>query len=240
MSRSGLDTRPERKAGAFFGRRKAKPLSARQQILYDRLLPELRVEATGEREIAPGRLFGFSPSAIRLEIGFGGGEHLVREAQSASDVAFIGAEPFVNGIAKALTAIEERRLQNIRLFDADATLLLDSLPSNCLDRIDLLYPDPWPKRRHWKRRFVNEANLARISRVLVPGGQFRFASDIDDYVNWTLRHTLRLEGLAWTAARAADWRNAWPGWRQTRYEKKALREGRRPTYLVFEKQDGFA
>ena len=148
---------------------------------------------------------------------------------------FIGVEPFINGLAKMLGKIEDDALTNVRLYNDDATQLLDWLPDACLDRIDLLYPDPWPKRRHWKRRFVNRANLDRFWRVLKPGGRFRFASDIDTYVNWTLLRVSEQGKFAWTATSSKDWNTPWQGWLRTRYEAKAVREGRTPCYLVFEK-----
>ncbi|MBN9023995.1 MAG: tRNA (guanosine(46)-N7)-methyltransferase TrmB, partial [Rhizobiales bacterium] len=169
----------------------------------------------------------------RLEIGFGGGEHLIAEASAHPGTGFIGVEPLVAGMAKAVAAVADRGLANVRLHDDDAALLLDWLPAGTLSRVDLFYPDPWPKRRHWKRRFVGPANLDRIARVLVPGGLFRVASDIDGYIDWTLRHLTARDDFAWTAETADDWRQPYPGWPGTRYEAKALREGRRPTYLAF-------
>jgi len=138
-------------------------------------------------------------------------------------------------MAKLLAEVEARGLRNIRLYDDDATALLDWLPVACLDQIDLLYPDPWPKKKHWKRRFVSQANLARFHRVLKPGGLFCFASDIDTYVNWTLIHCHDHGGFEWTARNAADWKTPFAGWPGTRYEAKARREGRGSAYLTFRK-----
>jgi tRNA (guanine-N7-)-methyltransferase len=170
---------------------------------------------------------------VRLEIGFGGGEHLVHEAESFPRTGFIGVEPFINGMAKALAAIEARKLTNIRLHHGDATDLFDWLPPASLSRFDLLYPDPWPKRRHWKRRFVQDKSIAAIARIVRRGGEFRFASDIPDYVAWTLLRFLRSPDFVWSAERADDWRLPWPGFSGTRYEAKAKREGRTPCYLMF-------
>jgi tRNA (guanine-N7-)-methyltransferase len=170
---------------------------------------------------------------VRLEIGFGGGEHLLHETATHPDAGFVGVEPFVNGMAKMTAALERQPLANIRLFNDDATLLLDWLPAASLDGIDLFYPDPWPKKRHWKRRFVNAANLDRFARVLKPGGRFRFASDIDTYVNWTLLHCRAHGAFEWQAGEAADWHTPYEGWPGTRYEAKAVREGRPPAYLTF-------
>ena len=126
-------------------------------------------------------------------------------------------------------------MANVRLFNRDAVLLLDWLPAESLSRVDLLYPDPWPKTRHWKRRFVNAENLDRIARCLVPGGTFRFASDVDAYVKWALREVARSGRLVWTADSIEACRAPWEGWPGTRYEAKALAEGRRPVYLTFRK-----
>jgi tRNA (guanine-N7-)-methyltransferase len=218
---------------ALWGRRKGKPLSARRAGLMADRLPALAVDIGAPRPESLADLFEGPVSTFRLEIGFGGGEHLIHEAEARPDIGFIGAEPFLNGLAKAVAAIDERNLQNIRLFGGDAAKLLDWLPDAALERIDLLYPDPWPKKRHWKRRFVGPENIGRFARVLVRGGHFRFASDIESYVDWTLRHFLPRPDFAWTAERADDWRQPFPGWPGTRYEAKALREGRKPAYLAF-------
>ena len=218
--------------GAFFGRRKGHPLRAHQAGLFETLLPRLAVDlTTPARDLAA--LFPIPVDDIRLEIGFGGAEHLIAQALDNPRVGFIGCEPFVNGMAKALAAIDAQQIENIRLHHADAADLLDWLPQNSLRRIDLLYPDPWPKRRHWKRRFVNAANIARLARVLCPGGEFRFATDWANYAEWTLLRLTRATAFSWTAERADDWRKPWPGFTRTRYEAKAIREGRVPCYLVF-------
>jgi len=225
----------ERKAEAFFGRRKGQKLRARKQRLWETLLPQLVLNPVSPSPGNPGDLFDPPKSEIRMEIGFGGGEHLAHEANLHPDTGFIGIEPFINGMAKMLGEIETRNLTNIRLYDDDATRILDWLPSCCVSRVDLLYPDPWPKKRHWKRRFVSQKNLDRIARVLVPGGELRFASDIDTYVNWTLLHCDHHREFCWTAKSARDWCEPWQGWLSTRYEAKAVRESRTPAYLIFEK-----
>jgi tRNA (guanine-N7-)-methyltransferase len=221
---------------ALWGRRKGKPLSARRTGLMAERLPALAVDIAAPRPEALTDLFEGPASAFRLEIGFGGGEHLIHEAAARPDVGFIGAEPFVNGLAKAVAAISDRNLANIRLFGGDAAQLLDWLPPASLERIDLLYPDPWPKKRHWKRRFVSPENIDRFARVLVEGGLFRFASDIESYVEWTLLHLTARPDFAWTAERPDDWRRPFPGWPGTRYEQKAFREGRKPAYLAFRRR----
>jgi len=196
-------------------------------------LPALLIDLDTPAPIDLADLFADRPAHINLEIGFGGGEHLLSHAARRPDAGFIGVEPFVNSMAKLLTALDDQPLANIRLYDDDATRLLDWLPAGAIDEIDLFYPDPWPKPRHFKRRFVNRANLDRFARVIKRGGTFRFASDIDTYVNWTLRHVAAHPDFAWMAGAADDWRTPWPHWPGTRYERKALREGRTPTYLTF-------
>ncbi len=221
---------------SLWGRRKGKPLSARRTDLMAERLPALLVDIGTPFSGTLAGLFESPVSAFRLEIGFGGGEHLVHEAEARPDIGFIGAEPFLNGMAKAVAAVSEKKLGNVRLFGSDAAELLDWLPAAALDRIDLFYPDPWPKKRHWKRRFVSRENLDRFARGLVPGGLFRFASDIESYVDWTLRHVVVRPEFDWTAERADDWRLPFPGWPGTRYERKAFAEGRKPAYLAFRRR----
>ena len=221
---------------ALHGRRKGKPLSARREQLMATLYRSLVVDLGAAPPPDLAALFAAPVTEVRLEIGFGGGEHLMHEAAAAPDVGFIGVEPFLAGMAKAVAGIADRDLATVRLYDDDAARLLDWLPPASLARVDLLYPDPWPKRRHWKRRFVSPGNLDRLARVLKPGGLFRFASDIDSYVEWTLFHVLRHAAFAWTAEKADDWRRPFPGWPGTRYEAKALAAGRKPAYLAFRRR----
>jgi len=221
--------------GAFFGRRKGHKLRARQADLIDHLLPRLSLDVAGPSPPDLADLFDPPAEEIRLEIGFGGGEHLIAEARVLAKVGFIGCEPYVNGMAKILTQIEAHNIGNVRLFAGDATELLAWLPPHSLARIDLIHPDPWPKRRHWKRRFVQDASVAALARVLKPDGEFRFVSDIDDYCAWTLAHLARSPDFAWTAERADDWRLPWADYTMTRYGRKAEREGRQAAYLRFRK-----
>lgn len=218
---------------AFFGRRKGHPLRPRQAELFGSLLPRLAIDLGAPAPEGLATLFAFPAQDVRLEIGFGGAEHLIAQAQANPNVGFIGCEPFVNGMAKALAAIDAGKLSNVRLHHADATELIDWLPTGSIARIDLLYPDPWPKRRHWKRRFVSDENVEKLGRILRSGGELRFATDWPNYAEWTLLRLLRSRDFLWTAARADDWRRPWPGFTGTRYEAKALREGRTPCYLVF-------
>lgn len=227
------ERRPERATEAFFGRRHGKSLRSRQREVLSGLLPRLKIDLEAAPPDRLARLFDVPVTAVRLEIGFGGGEHLLAEAGRFADVGFIGVEPFVNGMVKLLSRLDETPRGNIRLHDDDATQLLDWLPPASVGLIELLYPDPWPKKRHWKRRFVNAANLDRFARVLKPGGLFRFASDIDTYVDWTLIACRDHPAFDWRARSAADWNEPFEGWPGTRYEQKAVREGRRPAYLTF-------
>lgn len=224
---------PQREARAFFGRRKGHALKPNQKVLLDTLLPRLALDLAKPAPDDLTTLFPGSVEAVRIEIGFGGGEHMIAQAGNHPHTGFIGVEPFVNGMAKALAAISAHGVTNIRLHFGDAIHLLAWLPKQSLSRIDLLYADPWPKRRHWKRRFVQEGTLAQMAGVLRRGGEFRFATDWPDYAAWTLRHILRSADYEWTAERADDWRLPWGGFIETRYEAKAKREGRMPCYLIF-------
>ena len=219
--------------GSFFGRRRGKTLKPAQQRALGRVLPTLLIDVSEPSPEPLAALFPADCNAVRLEIGFGAGEHLLHEARSAPDIGHIGVEPFQNGMAAAAVAIEHEWLRNVRLFDRDAVLLLDWLPPASLSRVDLLFPDPWPKLRHWKRRFVCSGNLDRIARCLAPGGTFRFASDVEAYLKWTLREVAAHGRFAWTAERLEECRTPWAGWPGTRYERKAMSEGRSPGYLTF-------
>lgn len=224
--------RKARSTEAFFGRRHGKtlrPLQARALGRMDALRLDLKKPAPADLR----GLFSAPVDEVRLEIGFGGGEHLLAEARRLPRIGFIGVEPFVNGMARLLSDLGEDAPANLRLHDDDATFLLDWLPPASLAQIDLLYPDPWPKKRHWKRRFVNPANLDRFARALRPAGIFRFASDWPPYVNWTLERVPAHNGFTWPASCADDWRKPYEAWPGTRYEQKALREGRTPAYLEF-------
>jgi tRNA (guanine-N7-)-methyltransferase len=229
------DQHPTRATEAFFGRRKGKPLRERQAEGIATLLPALKLDLLAPAPVDLKELFPVPVDRVRLEIGFGGGEHLIHRAQEQSGTGFIGVEPFVNSMAKLLSRVDALGLNNIRVYDDDATQVLDWLPEASVDQIDLLYPDPWPKRKHWKRRFVSQVNLDRFHRVLKPGGLFCFASDIDTYVNWTLLHCRDHGGFDWQAEQSTDWLTPFAGWPGTRYENKARREGRSSAYLTFKK-----
>lgn len=202
-----------------FGRIKARALKPRQQQLIDVLLPHLAVEIAAP--IEPEALF---PNADRrvLEIGFGAGEHLVGQACAHPNWGFIGVEPFQNGMGAALARIEESGAANIRLHLGDARDVIAQLPDGSLDQVDILFPDPWPKARHWKRRLVQPAFAAEAARILKRGGELRFATDWAHYAAWALEVLTKEPAFEWTADSAADWRNPWPGHITTRYEAKRL------------------
>jgi tRNA (guanine-N7-)-methyltransferase len=223
----------DRRHGSFFGRRKGHKLRNHQTELVETLLPRLALQISEPCAANLNDLFESAVQDVRLEIGFGGGEHLIAEARAHPAIGFIGCEPYVNGMAKMLAQIEAQNISNIRLFAGDAAELLVWLPASSLARIDLIHPDPWPKKRHWKRRFVQDATIAAMARLLKSGGEFRFVSDIDSYCAWALAHLLRAKDFLWTAERADDWRLPWANYTMTRYGRKADREGRKAAYLIF-------
>ncbi len=196
------------------------------------MLPRLALDLSKPMD-DPSALFEAPVRETRLEIGFGGGEHLIEAAAREPDVGFLGCEPFINGVAKLLSGIERRGLRNIRLHRGDAIEVVDRLPDASVARVYLFYPDPWPKRRQRKRRFVSEDALARLARKMPRGAQLRFATDIDDYAAWTLARMLASPDFRWSASAAADWLNPWDGWTPTKYEAKAMAVGRKPVYLTF-------
>ena len=199
------------------------------------MLPGLEI-ALGEGPLDPGSLFP-SASRIVLEIGYGGGEHLSRQARQSPEAGFIGCEVFSGGIAKLVQQIDEQELENVRLFTDDALKLLVKLPDASVDEAFLLYPDPWPKTRHHKRRFVSPTTLGELARVLRPGANFNFATDIEDYANWTLAHVLRAPQFTFAPARPGAWHDPYPGWEPTRYEEKARLEGRMTSfYFTFQRR----
>jgi tRNA (guanine-N7-)-methyltransferase len=219
---------------AFFGRRKGHALKPRQAALFDTLLPKIALNLAKPAPSDLRALFA-NVDDVRLEIGFGGAEHLIAQAKANPRIGFIASDGFINAIAKALAAIETDRLDNVRLHHGDAVELLAWLPNAGLTRIDLLYPDPWPKRRHWKRRFIQDQSLTQLARILKSGGGLRFATDIAGYAAYALARVLRSNDLEWTAERAYDWSTPWPDFAGTRYEAKAKREGRTPAYFIFRK-----
>lgn len=229
-------TMPEQRR--FYGRRKGRPLRKGQQHLIDTLLPRLAIELPGSGKPDPRTLFASAPKQVWLEIGFGGGEHLAAQARAHPEAGIIGCEVFLNGIATLLAQVEAHGLGNVRIYPEDARDLLDALPARSLDRAFLLFPDPWPKRRHAARRFIQTANLDLMARLLKPGAEFRVASDDPTYIGWALAHLTAHPAFQWTARRPADWRERPADWPPTRYEAKALREGRKPAYFRFLRRGG--
>ena len=217
----------------IYGRRQGHRLHKKQARLVADMLPQISPDlALAER---PDGWFTKKFQSYALEIGFGGGEHLAARAAQNPDCGFIGCEPFINGVAKLLTVIADEGRDNIAIYQDDARNVLDALPDESLAAIYLLYPDPWPKTRHHKRRFVNPVNLAAMHRVLRPDGVFLLASDIADYIDWSLVHIMRHGGFDWSVQSADDWRVPPPDWPGTRYEAKARAAGRKPSYLRFTK-----
>jgi tRNA (guanine-N7-)-methyltransferase len=225
---------PRREApSGLYGRRRGKKLRAHQADLLVSLLPAVQLDLS-QRIEDPSALFqSFIPSEIWLEIGFGGGEHLISEALGHPHIGFLGCEPFVNGIAKTLAGIAANAASNIRLHPGDARQLIAALPAQSIGRVDLLFPDPWPKRRQRKRRFLSDETLSALARIMREGAELRFATDIDDYAGWTLSRVARCREFAWHAETARDWLTPWDAWPGTRYEARAIREGGRPVYLTF-------
>lgn len=220
----------------FYGRTKGKTLRKSQEIYLDEDLAKLSPGPV-DWDINPDRQpldlkDGFDGRDVWLEIGFGGGEHMVHQAALSPKVGIIGCEPYINGVAMLLGKIREAECDNIRIHPGDVRDLFDVLPDASIAKAFLLYPDPWPKKRHHRRRFVTREYLEPLSRVLQQGAEFRVATDIPDYVRQALEEVPR-HGFSWAAERPQDWRVAWPDWTRTRYEAKAVREARVPHYLTF-------
>jgi len=218
----------------FHGRRKGRPLRSGRRRLMEELLPRVVVRLDGGNPVIPG-WDDAPPARMVLEVGFGAGEHLAAMAKAEPDTGFIGCEPFVNGVARLLARIEEDRLENVRIWPDDARPLIDALPDATFDRVYVLFPDPWPKRRHRERRFVGPRNLPRLARIIKPGGALCLASDHPDYIAWMLAH-VRADGrFRWIARHPDDWRRRPADWPQTRYDAKARSQGLNPVYLRFQR-----
>lgn len=211
---------------AFFGRRSGKRLHRGQQTLFDTLLPDLEINLPASGKLHPASLFPDAPEKLVMEIGYGGGEHLARKATENPGTGYIGCEVFTGGIGKLLKSIDGENIKNIRLFTEDAYDLLTGLEPQSLDEAFLLYPDPWPKTRHHKRRFISPTSLDALAGALKPGAPFHFATDIEDYANWTLAHILRHPEFAWSPQTPGAWHTPYEGWQPTRYEQKARKQGR--------------
>src|SRR5579885_83816 len=224
---------PAKSSGAFYGRRKGHPLRKGQAHLIQEALPRLSLDLSKPAPADLCSLFPQPVSGVRLEIGFGSGENLLHEARTNSGIGHIGCDVYLNGVAKFIASLMEEKLSNVRVHHGDAQPLLDWLPEGSLERLDILYPDPWPKRRHWKRRFISDGRVKKIARVLKPRGLVRFATDIPHYAEWALIRFARSGAFEWTAEHPEDWLKPWPGFPGTRYEAKAVREGRKPAYFTF-------
>ncbi|MBV9815494.1 MAG: tRNA (guanosine(46)-N7)-methyltransferase TrmB [Alphaproteobacteria bacterium] len=219
-----------------YGRRRGRPLRPGLRDLKQSLLPQLSVGLPKDGVFDPAALFEPPPQAVWLEIGFGGGEHLAAQAEQHSEIGFIGCEVFENGVARMIGEIAGRRLANVRLFPDDARLLLDALAPRSIGRAFILFPDPWPKQRHHKRRLIAAATLDRLAAALRDGAELRVATDDPDYLRWILERLTGHAAFCWLARRPADWRERTPDWPPTRYEEKARAAGRTPVFLRFERR----
>jgi tRNA (guanine-N7-)-methyltransferase len=226
-----------RKQKLLYGRRKGPKLSAYQAGLLERLLP--RIALTPQSGIDPKAWF--SPGAVReiwLEIGFGAGEHLAAQAAANTEIGLIGVEPYIAGMAKLLVRLAAQQLHNVRVYQSDARDIVDALPDASLDRVFVLFPDPWPKKRHHKRRFISVETLDRLARVMRPGAELRFATDDPGYLVWALERLTAHSCFRWRAEGPADWRTRPADWPETRYEAKAKQADRVCTYLRFVRLEG--
>lgn len=219
----------------LYGRRRGHRLRPGRTRLLEERLPEVQIRLPEEGRLDPGSLFS-RPRRLWLEVGFGGGEHLVWQARHHPEVGLVGCEPFINGVARLLSLIEAEGIDNIRIVVDDARLLLDALPELCLERIFVLFPDPWPKTRHHKRRIVNPRTAAQFAGLLQPGGELRLATDDLGYARAMLLALWSQEQLEWLAERPRDWRERTADWPPTRYEQKALEAGRTCVYLRFRRR----
>jgi len=225
---------PDESRLQFYGRRRGRPLRKRKAGLLETKLPDLEVRLPANGCLAPATLFPLPFDDLWLEVGFGHGEHLAAAAAANPSTGFLGCEPFLNGIANLLQLVEDKGLRNVRIFPDDARLLMDALPDACLGRAYILFPDPWPKVRHWNRRIINPDNLNRLSRLLRSGAELRLASDHMGMVRWMLWQVRRHPGFTWLARHPADWRQRPADWPESRYERKAL-AGNQPVFLQFRK-----
>jgi tRNA (guanine-N7-)-methyltransferase len=221
----------ERRRGLLYGRRKGPKLSAHQAELRASLLPKLALRL--ERGRDPRTYFGVSVDEVWLEVGFGGGEHLVWQAEHHPDIGMLGAEPYESGVAKLLSKLESQAAlaARIRIHEGDARDIVEALPDASLGRVFILFPDPWPKKRHHKRRFIQTEMLDRLARTMRAGAELRFASDDAGYLDWTLERLSAHADFSWVAKRALDWMSRPDDWPPTRYETKALHGP--PAYLRF-------
>lgn len=237
--RSLASTHSEQRKRQVHGRRQGRPLSASRQVTLDNVLPSLSLDATGltqDGTLNPATLFSKKLPRFVMEIGFGNGEHLANMMRARPDAGYIGAEPFINGMTAFLKEIQDTPQDNIRVWMDDALLVVRSLAPASLDALYILNPDPWPKKRHNKRRIVRLETLAEYHRVLKPGGDLIMATDVDDLAEWMLTQTIQHGGFDWQAECAADWKNKPTDWFSTRYENKGKEAGRSQSYILFKKK----
>lgn len=221
----------------LYGRRQGRPLRAGRRALLEARLPELQVVLPDPPDrLAAGALFDPLPDRLFLEIGFGGGEHLAWQIGRQPDAGFVAAEYFITGVASLLDQLPAEPPSQLRLYIGDARDLMECLPDALFDKIFILFPDPWPKRRHHKRRLIQAATVDLLARLLKDGGELRFASDDPGYLAWALQRLTAHPALQWQARRPADWRQRPEDWPATRYEQKALAAGRRPAFLCFRRR----
>ena len=229
----GVSEAPPEHRTRVYGRRRGRPLREGRRRAKETLLPRLAIALPERGPLDPFTLFPTRPAAIWLEIGFGGGEHLAEQAEQHPEIGFIGSEVFENGIARLVGEIAQRRVENIRIFTDDARLLLEVLPPGSIGRVFILFPDPWPKVRHHKRRLVAQPTLDRLAEIMCDGAELRLATDDPGYLAWMLAHAARHPDFRWLARRPGDWRERQADWPPTRYEEKAGAAGRKPAFLRF-------
>ena len=217
---------------ASYGRRTARPLTERKQTLMETLLPALRVPLHTTLDLHT--LFPDAHS-YWLEIGFGGGEHLAEQAKRNPQVGIIGCEPFVDGVAKLVTKVDEDGLSNVRLWDDDARILMDAIPDASLERVFILFPDPWPKAKHHKRRIVNPDTLDMLARIMKQGAELLLATDHVAYSEWMIEKMTQDARFYWTAETPQDWKTPPSDWVKTRYQEKAEKQGRSAVFLRYVK-----
>jgi tRNA (guanine-N7-)-methyltransferase len=222
----------------LFGRRRGRALRQGQEVLIRDFLPQIALTIPVSGKLDPGSLFGTRARPIWVEIGFGGGEHLADQAERHPEMGFIGCEVFENGIAKLLARIKRSCIENIRIFTDDGRLLIAALPPASIDRVFILFPDPWPKRRHERRRIVSRGTLDALARIMTDGAELRLATDDSNLLSWMLERATDHPALVWLARRPCDWRRRLPDWPQTRYEEKAQAAGRPAIFLRFRRQVG--
>jgi tRNA (guanine-N7-)-methyltransferase len=216
-----------------YGRRRGRKPSPRQGALLEQELPRVALTLSAPPPARLGELFAPPVNQVWLEIGFGGAEHLLWQARANPQVGLIGCEPFEDGVVKALSAMEREKFANIRLHAHDARPLLRWLPDAGIARAFILFPDPWPKKRHHKRRLVSAATLGELARVMRAGAELRIATDIGEYARWILLAVREQHSFSWVADSPRGWRERGADWPPTRYEQKALGEGRRCSYFRF-------